>query len=230
MSGIGEIGGLPGANTGTVRFVQPKDIDMLERYIIESPSVSATYMALGTGSTNTAFVIKSAVPDYPRNFLYQVTGGTTGGTFTVNGFDQFGSAQTESVVVGTAATGGSASGTAIWGSISSGTFFPIAANTGTASIGFGTKATAPSTAGGNYFGLPVKIGAVTDIKAITWVNSTTPTAINGGTNFGSLVSIAGGTLPPHAFQGTSGVAATDKYVVSIMSTWDNIDKGNEVQF
>lgn len=224
MSGLGEIGNLPGFNQAGNQ-VQQKDIDQYVIYTVSKPSVSATYMALGTGSTNTAFVIKSAIPDYPRNFLYQVTGGTTGGTFTVNGVDQFGSQITESVTIGTAAAGGSLSGTQIFGSLTSGTYYPIAANTGTASVGFGTKVGGPATAGANWFGLPVKIQGTTDVRFINWNNNGTATAINAGTNFGSLVGTTGGTIPSHAFQGTSGVAITDQYTVAIKTTFDNANHG-----
>lgn len=226
MSGLGDLGGLEQFTPGYGGQVQQKDIDQYVTDYVIHPSVSATFMALGTngGGGGTALVIKSALPDYPRNFLYQVTGGTVGGTITAVGVDQFGQAQTESVVIGTAAAGGSKSGTAIWGSLTAGTYFPIANNNGTASIGFGTKSGANSTAGANWFGLPVKISAATDVRSITWINNGTPTSLNGGTNFGTLINV-GGTLSPHAFQGTSGVAATDEYVVTIKTQFDNLGKG-----
>lgn len=227
MSGLGELGGFEQFTPGYGGQIQQKDIDQYNTYVVHAPSVSATYMALGTngGGGGTALVIKSAVPDYPRNFLYQVTGGTVGGTITAVGVDQFGSAQTESVVIGTAASGGSKSGTAIWGSLTAGTYFPIAANNGTPSIGFGTKTGDPTTAGANWFGLPVRLGGTTDVRVITWINNGTATAINGGTNFGSIVGAGVGTIPIHAFQGTSGVAITDRYVVTIKTQYDNLGKG-----
>lgn len=230
MSGLGQIGGLEQFTPGYGGQVQQKDIDQYITDYVIHPSVSATYMALGTngGGGGTALVIKSATPDYPRNFLYQVTGGTVGGTFTAVGVDQFGSAQTESVVIGTAAAGGSKSGTAIWGSLTAGTYFPIASNNGTPSIGFGTKTGANSTAGANWFGLPVKIASTSDVRQITWINNGTATAINAGTNIGTLVG--GGTNSPHAFQGTSGVAITDEYIVTIKSQYDNLSNGTMANF
>lgn len=227
MSGLGELGLEYGFANG-VTAIQQKDIDQYVQYEVLAPSVSPTFMALGTngGGGGSALVIKSATPDYPRNFLYQVTGGTIGGTFIAGGVDQFGNGQKETVVIGTAAAGGSKSGTAIWGSLTYGSFFPLAANNGTPSIGFGTKVGDPTTAGANWFGVPVKLGGTNDVRTITWINNGTATAINAGTNIGSLVGIPSiGTIPPHAFQGTSGVAITDRYIITIKTTWDNLGKG-----
>lgn len=228
MSGLGENGLFYGANSGNnIVTVQQKDIDQYVVDYVIHPSVSATYMALGTngGGGGSAIGIKSATPDYPRNFLYQITGGTVGGTFIAGGVDQFGSPITETVVIGTAATGGSKSGTAIWGSLTYGSYFPIAANNGTPSIGFGTKVGANSVAGANWFGLQVKINGTTDVRQVTWINNGTATSINAGTNIGSLVGAPGGTNSIHAFQGTSGVAITDEYVVTVKTTYDNTNKG-----
>lgn len=231
MSGLGELGGLPQYGPGYGAQVQQKDIDQYVVDYVIHPSISATYMALGTngGGGGSAIGIVSATPDYPRNFLYQVTGGTVGGTFIANGLDPFGGAQTEKVIIGTTATGGSASGTAIWGSLTAGSYFPLAANNGTPSIGFGTKAGAPSTAGANWFGLQTKINNVSDVRQITWINNGTATALNKGTNIGTLSNV-GGTLPPYSFQGTSGVAITDEYVVTIKTQFDNLNKGTMCAF
>src|SRR6266704_1218478 len=118
MSGLGEMAGMPNFQPGFTGRVQQKDIDQYVTDYVIHPSISATYMALGTngGGGGSAIGIKNATPDYPRNFLYQITGGTVGGTFTAIGIDPFGGAQTESVTIGTAATGGSKSVPAIWGS------------------------------------------------------------------------------------------------------------------
>ena len=73
--------------------------------------------------------------------------------------------------------------------------------------------------------MPIKIAGTADVRSITWYNNQVATALNKGTNLGSLVSPAGGTTPPHAFQGTSGVANTDAYSVVIKTQWDNVFKG-----
>ena len=183
-------------------------------------------MATVSSATASAlFVIKSVTPDTPRNLAYGVTGGASGqgGTFDLSGYDQFGSAIKEHVVIGSANGGGTTIGTAIFGSLTSGTYSPNgqAGSTGTAKIGFGTA----SGVTGNWFGLPIKIAGTADVRSITWYNNQVATALNKGTNLGSLVSPAGGTTPPHEFQGTSGVANTDAYSVVIKTQWDNVFKG-----
>lgn len=183
-------------------------------------------MATVSSATASAlFVNKSAYPDTPRNLAYAVTGGATGqgGTFDLSGFDQFGLAIKEHVVIGSANGGGTIQGTAIFGLIGLGTYSPNgqAGSTGTAKIGFGTAAGIT----GNWFGLPVKIGGTADVRQITWYNNQVATPLNKGTNLGSLVSPSGGTTPPYAFQGTSGVANTDAYSLTIKTTWDNVFKG-----
>lgn len=225
MSGLGETSGFYGDNVGGGPRVQQRDIDQYVQYELYAPSVDTAYMATVSSATAGAlFVIKSVTPDSPRNLAYAVTGGATGqgGTFRQPGFDQFGSAILEQVVIGSANGGGTTQGTAIFGSIGIGTYSPNgqAGSTGTAKIGFGTAAGVT----GNWFGLPVKITGTADVRSITWYNSQVATPLNKGTNLGSLISPAGGTTPPHAFQGTSGVANTDAYSLTIKPQFDNVFK------
>jgi hypothetical protein len=224
MSGLSEIGGLPGFATGGQQ-VSPRDIDRYDQYIVWGPSVDTSW--IGTVSSATAaavLVFKNKYPDYPRNVSYSVTGGASGqgGTFTLAGQDQFGGTVVEQVVIATANGGGTTQGTAVFAKYGAGTYSPNgqAGSTGTAAIGFGTA----SGITGNWFGLPVKIAGTSDVKSITWLTTNTPTTLNGGTAFGTLVSPGGGTRPPHAFQGTAGVAITDRYTVMIKSTFDNAGK------
>ena len=224
MSGLGEFGELPGFVTAG-GAVQQKDIDQYEQYFVFAPSVDTAYIGTITTATNGTFVTKNYVPDYPRNLAYSVTGVAAGmgGTFDLSGYDQFGSPVKEHVVIGSANGGGTTQGTQMFGSIVVGTFASNGPGTtsGTAAIGFGTGAGAT----GNWFGLPVKIQSTADIRLITWISTNTPTTLNKGTGLGTLVSTGGGTTPAHAFQGTSGVAATDRYLVTIKTTYDNINKG-----
>ena len=230
MSGLGEIGGLPGFNTAGEK-VQQFDIDQYVTDMVVAPSVDAAYM--GTASpvmagTVASIVMKSFTPDYPRNLKYTMTGvaGGVGGTFTANGFDQFGAAIVEKAGFATANAGGTVQGTAIFGSVSSITVIGTGLGAGgtavgTCSVGFGTAAGVT----GNWFGLPVKIQSTADVRGITWINNGTATALNKGTALGTLVSTGSGTTPPHAYQGTSGVAITDQSIVTIKPTFDNSGKG-----
>ncbi len=160
--------------------------------------------------------------DWPRNVKYAVNGisnGTYGGTFTCSYLDQFGSAITETVAIGTAVDGGTTFGTAIVYKFIGGTFKSQAsAGTfiGTASIGAGTTL----GASGNWFGLLTKIGATSDVKLIRYNNNGAGTVMGGGSLQGTNISVA-----QHAFQGTGGVLVTDQFSVLLKSTYDNTSKG-----
>lgn len=233
MSGLGETGGQYGLDVNAGPRVQQKDIDQYIIYEVNSPSVSASYMATispvaASPATTSALVFKSHLPDYPRNLLYQITGvaGGMGGTITAIGVDQFGSAVTESCGLGTAAGGGSVQGTAIFGSVTSASVKAIGLGgtaIGTTTLGFSTT----SGTGGNWFGLPVKIGGTLDLRTITWNTGGTAPALNAGTNFGTLVNATGLGLPSHAFQGTAGLTVGDLYIVTVKPTFDNTFKGEE---
>ncbi len=223
MSGLGELGELPGFAFGGGQ-TQPRDADRYEQYFIFAPSTDTAYM--GTVSSATALspvVIKNAYPDVPRNLAYSATGvaGGMGGTFTARGQDQFGGTVVETVAFASANGGGTVQGTAIFAKLGTAIFTPVGLGgtaVGTASVGFGT---APGTAGtaGNYFGLPTKIGGTADVKTIVWYSTNTATTLNAGTSIGSLVD-----ANRHAFTGTSGVAVTDRYLVTFKPTFDNAGK------
>lgn len=221
MSGLSELGELPGFAGGGAQ-VQQRDIDQYEIYTVLYPSVSATgigTMAGGTNGQTKALVLINQYSDYPRNLMYSLVGtNDCGGTFTINGLDQFGSPVTESAGFGTVAAGtpaGSVYGTQVFAKVLSGSFtFAVgSAGSGSARVGFGTIGTS------TYFGLPSRIGGSTDVKTITWINNGAVTAVNGGT-IGAYVNVA-----QHAFRGTSGVAITDIYNVTFKPTFDNAGKG-----
>ena len=68
------------------------------------------------------------------------------------------------------------------------------------------------------FGLPDKIGGTSDVKSLVWINNGTSTTVNGGT-FGAYIGTAN-----HTFQGTAVVAVTDRFVVTLRSSFDAGDK------
>ncbi len=222
MSGLNEIGGLPGF-VAAGQQVSPRDIDRYEQYFIFAPSADTAYMGTVSSATaNSPVILKSITPDYPRNLAYSITGvaGGMGGTFVARGQDQFGGTVVETVAFASAAGGGTVQGTAIFAKFGTAIMTPVGLGgtaVGTAAIGFGTAAGIT----GNWFGLPAKIGGTADVKSITWITTNTSTPMNLGTAMGTLVSASGGTRPQHAFQGTSGVAVTDRYLITYKPTFDN---------
>lgn len=196
-------------------MVTPDEIDRFETYHVANPSTSATWFgtaAAGTASQAKSLVVINQYADYPRNLNGIVTGSAAmGGVFVVNGLDQFGAPVSETITVGTATNGGTTAGTKVFAKFTSGTFTfaSDASGNGTPTLGCVTTGTLA------LFGLPCKIGGSTDVKSITWINNGTPTTLNGGT-IGAYVSVGA-----HAFRGTSNVALTDRYVVTVKSTYDN---------
>jgi len=225
MSGLGEIGGLPGFNTGGQR-VEPSDIDRYEVINTGVLSISATWVGTAAGGTSTQaqpLVLINRLLDHPRNLLYsQVGTADNGGTWVINGKDQFGITVTETVGNGTVAAGTPAwakAGTTIFREVTSGTF-----TTATGAVGAGSPriGVAIGTAGTTAFklGLLTKIAGSTDVKAITWTTQNVVTTLGGGT-IGALVDATN-----HAFTGTSIMAGTEQYKAYVITTWDNTGKVN----
>lgn len=225
MSGLGELGLEYGANAAGLQVAQ-KDMDQYVYIEVDNPVVSNSWFGTMPGGTNTqtkAMVQISQTADYPRNALYSIIGtADIGGTFTTTGYDQFGVFQTEVAGFGTKAAGtpaGSVFGTVIWAKIlSSSVTLAGAAGNGSAQVGVGTVSN--GSAQSNWFGLMTKLGGTNDLKMLTWINSTTVTALNKGTALGTLVNLVN-----HGFQGTSGVATTDHYKAYIKPTYDNTGRG-----
>ena len=205
-------------------YVGQDEIDDYINVTVANPSVSLSWFGTVSGGTSPAtgraLVLTGQYADWPRNPTYSiqgVSGGTFGGTFQVNWLDQFGSQVQETVVIASAVNGGTKYGTAIVQKFISGTFTSQGSSggsAGTAQIGFGTVGTS------NYFGLQTKIAGTGDVMNISWINNGTPTLLNLGTNQGSLVDAT-----RHAFRGTSGVALTDRYLVSVKTTFNTASKG-----
>src|SRR3972149_2535283 len=74
--------------------VSPDEMDRVEIYQVHLPTIGTTYIgttAVGGTTSTQALVLKNAVLDYPRNIMYAVAGSNAlGGTWTVNGKNQFG--------------------------------------------------------------------------------------------------------------------------------------------
>src|SRR5579859_5132311 len=118
---------LPGFGPNYAGQVSHADLDQYDLVAIDNPTVNAAWYgsASGTVTTSTAITQVNKLADWPRNVLYSITGitnGTYGGTFTVNLVDQFGSAATEVVSIGTAVNGGSTFGSVVAMKFLSGSF------------------------------------------------------------------------------------------------------------
>lgn len=197
-----------------VRFsgnlVTPDEIDRYEQYQVINPAISVTFFGsatAGTASQAKALGLGNTVADYPRS-VAAVFSGSAGvyGVVSVTGKDQFGATQTETL---TQAAGTQEAavvdGTKVFAEVTAATCtFGTITGTGTCSLGVGT------TEGAVKFGLPAKIGAVTDVKAITWTTkSGIPTVLNGGT----VASTDYVDTTNHAFLGSAALEGTTTYSV-----------------
>lgn len=205
--------------------VSPDELDMYDQYAVIFPGTSQTAIgttAVGTSTQAKALVLINAVPDYPRNLFASCSGSNDlGGTFVVNGFDQFGQTISESIGFATVVSPGtSAVGSKIFAKVTSGTwtFAAGSAGSGTPKLGVAYGGTAGST---SWFGLPIKIGAVSDVKRITITKNFVPTTLNGGTVNSTIVSTT-----THAFAGTANIGTADTFVVTAKSTYDSSQEVN----
>lgn len=213
---------MPGAKRHHADFrfggnkLSPDEFDARLRYTILYPSVgAATVGTLAAGTVAAAWTIVDTKLDYPRNVLFSVAGpsGGVGGTCVLNGSNQFGVSIQETVTIASANAGGTAAGTKIFDTVTSGTYYPNGVdNTSTATVGY-AFGTATGMIG--LFGLPVKIGATSDVKRVTRIFNGVRSAINGGTIAGYI-----GTAN-HTFADPTIGSATNCYVIDILSTYNS---------
>ena len=204
--------------------VSSDEIDAVVPYTIAYPSIgtATVWAGKGTGAVAAVGTIQNATMDYPRNLYVEIAGAAVGmgGTATIYGKDQFGVSQSEAIGFGSASGGGSAVGSLIFASVST-VSVTTATGDGTAvgSVGIGyAKGTSATMKA--MFGLPVRIGAYTEVKRLTWVNNGAVTAINGGT-IGTAQTAGYVNTTNHSFMGTQIVAATDIYSLSILPSYNS---------
>lgn len=209
--------------------VASDEMDVYQQYIVTNPTTSATWVgttAVGTSTQVKALVLINKNLDYPRSLFVTASGSNDiGGTFVINGKDQFGATISETIGFGTAASPGTSEvGTKIFAQVTSGTwtFAAGSAGSGTPKLGVAVGGTAGSLA---QFGLPVKIGAVSDVKSITWLKTAAGpgvnTTLNGGTISSTLVNTTN-----HSFNGTTPLGTADTFVVTIKSTYNSAGEAN----
>lgn len=197
--------------------VSPDEMDAYQVYTVANPVTdllgvkSVGTAAVGGTSSVQALVVTSKYPDYPRNIALAVIGthGSLGGTLVINGKDQFGSTISETITVVNADNGGTTSGTKVFGQFTSGTIsLGTAVGNGTTNVRFvaGTDC---------RFGLPVKIGATTDVVHYGHTVGTGMVNIGGGTAIGSLVDTAN-----HAFRPFAAFIGTSFFNVWVKSTYN----------
>lgn len=219
------MGGLPSFRFSGNR-VQPSELDQKIYYRVDKPSVVGSFFGsvVGTGNgTVIPLTLTNVQSDYPRNVLVSITGvaGGAGGTVSVTGTDQFGGTQSESIGFATAAAGGTSVGTKIFNTISAATAtFSLIGGTG---VGTASLGVAIGTAAGQeaWFGLPVRIKAVSDVKKIMWNDDAVMTAVNGGTVTSTYVNTT-----THAFTHGQIVAAADGIYVDVLTTYDSASDSN----
>lgn len=181
--------------------VVPDEIDRYEVFTI-NPGLSATMLsAAGTAGTASAIAmtIVNRTPDWPRNINFALAGTGVGmaGTLDVNGRDQFGGSQTESLGFGSADNGGTVVGSKVFAQITSGTLrYGTAVGNGTPAIGL-----VPGT--GCLLGLPVKLGASTDVVHLGMNTGTGVITYNGGTIAGFVNTSVHAIRPAATLTGTS---------------------------
>jgi hypothetical protein len=187
--------------------ITPDELGFTQAYTVINPSISSTWFgtAVGTSTQSPTFGIINAYADYPRNIRYVVgvaSGSTGGGTATVVGKDQFGSAVSETAGVAVAANGGTVIGTQVFSQVTAitGSLGTMNAGNGTISIGVGTSGTT------TLFGLPARLGATTDIVSLNGSFTGVGTQTAGTFVFGGTPSTAANTAV-HAFKAPLDVAA-----------------------
>ena len=211
-----------------VRFnnekVDPDEINRYETYSIACPMSQAVGTAyVGTAAANlsgsvSSFVILNQALDYPRNLFMSIVntaGSLNAGTVAVTGTDQFGQPQTENIgyALGTATQG--IAGSKIFASVTAAT---ITFGTGQVQNGTPFLGVAGGTAAGTSvyrLGLPVRIGAATDVKSIAYAKNFVMQAMNAGTP-ADLVSAT-----THSFTGTVVMGTADFFHVRILSTYNS---------
>lgn len=223
MSGMGEYDPAFAFAGGQVT---PGELDRYETVNTGILSISPTWVgtcAGGTAGVDKPLVIINQNLDHPRNLLYSVVGtNDIGGTWTVNGKNQFGETITETVTNGTVANGTPAwavAGTKIFARVTSGTFTATSTTVGLGSARLGV---AIGTAGTTAFklGLLTKIAGSTDVKNIVWIKENVTTTLNGGT-IGAFVDTTN-----HAFTGSAIMAGTEAYKALVKPTHVNFGRVN----
>lgn len=201
--------------------VQASELDVYDQYQVINPAISATHFGSATAGTVSQVVavgLGNTRADYPRNVAAIWSGSASvSGTVAITGVNQFGAAQTENLALAQGTqTAGTSAGTKVFARVSAAT-----ATFGTGVVGSGTVSLGVDIVGTSLlFGLPSKIAAVTDVKAITWSSTGgISLPINGGT----VASTTFVSTTQHAFRGSATLAGTQAYTVLYRPTYETYE-------
>jgi hypothetical protein len=201
--------------------VTPDEIGWDMMYYIINPSINTTWFgttAIGGTVAQKTLVLINALADYPRNLEFGVQGtNAIGGTWDVNGKDQFGNSISESGTIAVSGTaGGTTAGTKIFSEVTTGTFSFATGG----SVGNGTPKLGVGTAGTTaLFGLPAKLGGTFDVKMISGSFGGVGTSTSGTFIHGSAVA-ANVDMYNHAIKAPLDVqAGTTVYAIRYRPTY-----------
>ena len=210
-----------------VRFngekIDPDEINRYETYTVACPYAETAGSAFigtaeeGKSTETSSFVILNQQLDYPRNLkltIVNTAGSLNAGTVVVTGKNQFGESITESI--------GYALGTATMGKAGTKIFSKVTAATltyGTGQVQDGTPylgVAGGTESGSNVFwiGLPVRIGAKTDVVGLSHVKNFVTQSLSGGT-LTTLIDTVN-----HSFTGTQALGTADFFHARILSTYN----------
>jgi hypothetical protein len=202
--------------------ITPDEIDKYEVYTVVNPGTTKSWWGTapvsGTADTQ-AFVVVNAMAGYPRNMTFTIAGNGTSvavkGTALVNGKDQFGSVISETLAITSGTASATAIGTKVFAVFTSGTCkYGTFSTSGTPSLGFDATTAC-------LFGLPVKLGAATDVVLI---------GQNAGTG---AITVGGGTIAAYvnknmsAISPASTITGTEAVTAWIKSTYDATNMASE---
>lgn len=205
--------------------VTPDEIGWDLMYYVINPSIGTAVIgttAIGGTVAQKALVLVNALPDYPRNLAYSVVGSNNlGGTWQVNGYDQFGNIISEAATISVVNGGGTAVGTKVFAEVTSGTFSFMTGGSvgnGTPNLGVGTGGTTA------LFGLPAKLGGTFDVKMISGSFGGVGTSTVGTFVTGSAVAAQVDTTN-HAIKAPLDIqAGTTVYAIRFRPTYAVFDE------
>ncbi len=192
--------------------LSPDELDQDQQYVVINPDIGTARIGTCTVTGDALGTITVGQPflDTPRTLALSILGvaGGIGGTAVLTGKDQFGNTITESLGFATVASGGTAYGTKVFSKV---TAAPITTAT-TGGTGIGSVYLGyPVGDFAMTLGLPVRIGAASDLKRVTWHDAGVSKALTVGTGGTIGTAVAGTAMSSVTLTGLAGFATADSY-------------------